>query len=1579
MEGVLDYGKQLYIQCCLRRKAKPNRDIIVQVDRPDLVLVEVIDASHTFIGRTGVLAILDFASQHRCLRKLILPQNDVDTACVEHLCSILKNGHPSLCSIDFSYSNLSVPAMRTLWKTARDVHTLTEVRLDNSDVPQEWAERLDHQLSTNREIQKKLATSRRLVLNPVDMASKWHTTFVLLISANDKQTELYSRHVLQVLSFQAAALSRRLASIVVGADETKEYIENKVQYCLEEQPQRRVWCVVLLDGTPFTDAQQLALDMVLTVQELNKKELSDVVESLFVYYPIQDKTMNELEPITSLTLSPSAWLALTGCNDKQHIESASITRREAYVLTPEIYKLRCQSDLLSSLRSAYLAGSNGDQSIYNEVAGPVGEMPRKIDLGPLQMSTLVNPNSASVKRLSKIVLHYIKSTPEETGAPLIIHGVAGVGKGEILRHLAQSLQNDLNEYSVFFIEIDSPNGGIVTFLYSVLQLLSPAAAQKQYYSTKALQLAVKEAAAGYSGPKRVAMIVSRVDRLELCGMEDATCVDWVPLLLPPRLRVVLSVDTDPTLLHHLRQRLPQPLECLIYPAGDDEGINAYCRMLTQRGLLLPGIKQGQTRDCLSATEKSYAQKPDSNRMFYSRLAAAYTEHLLKTNVVGSEEEAALLIQEQLPGSVEELIRAAYHHIATVYGQITVSWVLLSLTHCPLAAMDIEEVCERLGRCPAHTSVPALRHLVQLGLVEFDNKAKARLFHYALCAPIVLHLYANELDRVSVAVETHLHLMSDQNMDIHHNFRHLIPRMLANGNFDAAAKLLSDANLIDRMLSCGYEGFSHTMEAFFRLLSACDLVDKLAAAGQPLKGITLNYEKIECSLRDVQLARGPGFLQRCLLSNSESPLYHSAHRRLDHEGGGVLYSVLVPLKAYAEDQSSATLTSASMLPVIHLHCRGNYLVASTLSDVMVYDAHTLDEIAHMDLPFKDSGGDTILGSFVSIGSRVVILAFTRVLLWNFGANVSLVLEDTSAAVAPCSLDIFGDSLIVSQPAKSNCFSIVSVSQRQKIQELPPAQLSDRPCHARFCGPYPMVVESSTVRIFADSKPISLLHDGLVGVVDCSTDGQLVASAVGSVLWLWKSTGALLHRIDASLNRIAHLSFNPTGFVLAVERGDGVTVWQTATGMPLSRLLSPFKEAQGTLRPGVWFGGNGSLLLGRVGRHAVAWHAESGTPLGALTAHNGVFTRMWEHHNLVFTTLSSGGGVKVFDLATNPLPPTHEAKSGMVDGDNLWNGRVSGSGIRSVSMSPFPGSHLVAGVNRNGRLFVFSTRSGARLDRVVDPQPPDAPVHAAVVAGSKLVAYVSYASPCVNFLSLPEDAAPEAPATLTSRPIPRELLWEPAVDAYLYASHKEPSYVGLTYTYHGRNRMIVYKTDTPGLCFQLAVGGAIMFVSFLEQFAYTVEKGRWIRLWNLSKGLERTSYQHPHPIVVAAECRGIKNAILCLDDTETMYCVGVRNITSSTQASFILTKIELPNLRRSCSSHLVHFMACIKQSIVLLSAGSDEKAMRLSITAANRDDVLHETPIDGISCISIGVRNDDEVLVIGFEDGRILFYRVVEPTV
>ncbi|CCW67926.1 unnamed protein product [Phytomonas sp. Hart1] len=1576
MEGALHGGKELYIQCCHRRKAKPNKEILAQVDRPDVVLVDAIDASHTFIGRTGVLAILDLTSQHRCLRRLILPQNDVDTACVEHLCEILKSGHQSLHYVDLSYSSLSVPAMRTLWETARLIHGLMEVRLDKCDLPEEWAERLTHQLSKNRE---RLDHSRRVQRSPINWVSKWHTTFVLLISPNDGQMELYKRHVLQMLSHQAAALRRRLASIMVNADETEERILKKVQYCCEEYPERRVWSVVLLDGTPFTKAQQLALDMVLAVQALDKSERSGLAESLFVYYPTQCKPMNDLEPITSLALPPSSWLALTGCGDQQCIKWASMTQRNAYVLTPEIYKLRCQSDLLSSLRSVYLADSDEDRNISTELTGPVSEMPQRINLSRRPMSTVVKPDSASVERLSKIMLQYIQSAPEETGSSLLIYGVAGAGKSELLRHLAHNFEINSNEYSVIFLEIDSPNGDVVTFLYNVLQILSPAAAQRHYYSAMALQLAVKEAAAAYGGPKRVVLIVSRVDQLDLCGMEDTTCVDWVPSLLPPRLRVVLSFDTDPNLLHYLRQRSPQPLEYLVYPADDVESVDAYCNMLMQRGFCLPGVEQGQTKYSLGPTEKNYAQKSDSHRMFYSRLAAAYTKHLLEINAVKNEEDAALLIHKQLPDSVEELIRFSFQNVAAVYGQMTISWILLSLTISPLGVTDIEEVCEQLGRCPARTSVPALLNLVDFSIVEFDSEAKAHLSHYVICTPIVLHQYACELDLVSVAVETHLHLMTRQYLDVHHNFRHLIPLMLINGNFNAAVDLLNDADLIDRMLSHKNQGFYHVMGAFFRLISACDLVDKLASVGQPLMCITLDREQIECSLRDVQLARGPGFLQRCLLSHNESQLYQSARQLLNCGSGGVPYSVLVPLKTHVGDPSSATLTCTSRLPVIHLNCRGDYLVASTPGDVTVYHTQTLAEVAHLDSPFKTPSGEPILGSLVGIGPRVVVLAATQVFLWNFGANVSRLLEDLSAAVATGSLDMFGDALIAAHPAHSTGFAVFSVTQRLKTRDLPPPQLTGRPRRGGFCGPDPMLVEGHAVRLFDQAREVALLHDGLVGAVDCSNDGQLIAAAVRGVLWLWKRNGTLLHQMDPSLGRIARLSFNPTGMALMVERGDGAMVWQTVTGVLLSRLLNPFGEEHGRVSPDAWMSGNDSLLMGRVGPHAVVWHAESGTPIGALTAQDGVFTQMCEHNKVIYATLSSGGGVKVFDPIINPLPPVQKTKSEVVNSDCLWNGRVSSCGIKTVTMSPFPGSHLVACVDRNGRLYVFSTQSGARLDRVVEPQMQDAPVHTAVVAGPRLVAYVNHVNPCVFFLNLPEDDDPSTPATVTSRPLPKELLWDPEVDAHLYSSQSEPSYLGLTYSYHGRSRMIVYKIGTPGVCFQLIGGGRFIFASFLEQFAYTIEKGQWVRLWNLSKGLERTSYQHSHPIVAAAKCRGVKDSLLCIDSTETMYCVSVREISSPTQASFVLTKIKRPNLRYHHSFHLVHYMVCINKSIILLRAGSDGRAMRLGITAANRDDELHEAPIHEISCISVGVKNNEEVLVIGCTDGRLLFHRVVEPII
>jgi WD40 repeat protein len=104
----------------------------------------------------------------------------------------------------------------------------------------------------------------------------------------------------------------------------------------------------------------------------------------------------------------------------------------------------------------------------------------------------------------------------------------------------------------------------------------------------------------------------------------------------------------------------------------------------------------------------------------------------------------------------------------------------------------------------------------------------------------------------------------------------------------------------------------------------------------------------------------------------------------------------------------------------------------------------------------------------------------------------------------------------------------------------------------------------VRVFA--------HDGDVGDVACSPDGQRIAAGgqLHNALMIWDArTGALLHRFDREVGSISAVAWSPDGKYVAagrwfteVTRGHiALSIWDATSGRRLHSLVGPLPLGQG----------------------------------------------------------------------------------------------------------------------------------------------------------------------------------------------------------------------------------------------------------------------------------------------------------------------------------------------------------------------------------------------------------------------------------
>lgn len=1547
MLEVSHVGTQFYTVCCHRYKVRPNASILDQVGRTDFLNLRRIDGSRTFLGSMGVRAVLEFVRQHRVVEELDLQRNGVDGSCVEHLCEIIASGHPSLRSINLAGNELSVPAVRKLWECARVSHTLTSLRLEGCGIPPEWIERIQRLLSENEE----LRTRGFFAFGPERPLRSWHTVFLLLIGS-DPRVDRFCRGVLPVLSSYLAPMRVRVAPIVVGeaVDVDPTHVLGKVSRCREQANQGLTWCVALVGGKPLAEAQRLALGVVLSeppahIEPLKSKlgvyrdAVQKPVVNCFVYHCCPEDLNDGVRSVT-----PERWLRMVGYSGVEYEKLCGAAQHQATVLLEEAYHVRCPTDLLSSWD--VLFREDPARAPLEQCQDSFPEQDRaaaEVALGALHV------NKAA------FILNYVNDKSCEYNAPLVMYGAGGIGKGYLLSHVATRINDDEGKYwRPALLCVNTFDASAIIFLYRLLTLVDPTASL-QWSNIRELCKATRSALEGYCGAPKV-LLIARVDALDFCGAEASIGIDWVPGILPANLKLVLSLNTESPLLHLIRQRFPQPLECLVPPVSELNRIEQYRLSLQSKGISLPGLKgfaESKRRvRVLTMTEEAFVKKWDAGSFLYTRLAGVFTALRLGTHVREmTGYDVTNFIDRELPETSEELVAGIVTMSSQIYDGRTIKHVLLALAIAPLPVPQLQFVCEDLNDCTPYSTIPNLLMLVDHGLLEWNADAQALMPHRVVRNKI-LSMYAEGVDGTSVMLESHLYrLVVTDSHESPTAFQHLIPVMISNGSFTDATQLVQNTAVMDRLITRRPSLRVYLIDSLCRLILSWDLLCELSIAGHPLD-VKLDVSSLAWALTDAQRFKG-GLFQSAVLQTSDSPYTQSAF----HSLGEAMYPVLVPTNRGSEESSARVYYTEE--PCSYLHHRDHQMVVTTATSVVVFETETAQVVATLATPFRDP--QTLVAALMAVGTHVVILSTAQVLLWDYVANTFNVLDGTVAA-PDTAMNTFGTELIVTNP-HTGAADVIDVPQHRVSMRIPPFN-GVRTRIARFCGLRPLLVGVTDVHLFAsdDAEPTVLPHDGLVVDVDCNSDARLIASSVGAILWVWASSGELLHRLETGCSVLSSLQFNHSGAYLIARGAQTMQLWRTTSGTFLGHLQNPFKEESSRI-DATCFSADDGTIYGIIGRRIVLWDGKECDIRGALTADCGWFKCMCARGGILFTA-STENGVAAYDIASVPVPSLQEAKAGTLTTNWTRNAKVSSSPIRRISANA--NGTLLSFLSADGTLTVYATATGACLFR------RDRSIRTAVMTGDDRVAYME-----VGSSELRVQVVANRVSSLTACEVPKTLLLDGDMEL---CSSEDCASIGLKYINGGHSRLVVFDGGSAASSFAptlrcQCVGhtGKLSFAFFFgcSAFAYTIGEDRYLRLWNLNRCVERAALQHPYPIEVAhCDTSGL---LVCIDSAKDIHYVHVSNIASASRSAFVFTKIELPIITRYLVGKTV--LQSVMWNNTYLMVNTD--AGLLAITQIHKDEPIHEVCIANCTSLCMSQKDGTPYVLVGNESGEVLSMKVVSP--
>ncbi|CAC9511480.1 conserved hypothetical protein [Leishmania infantum JPCM5] len=1546
----MNAAHDLYMECCQRHGVKPNSDIEAQVMASDLLHMRLIDASHTFLGRLGVLAVLSLVRQHRCIEEVRLPQNSVDETCMSLLADIITDAHPSLRSVDVAGNLLSTPSIRRVWAAARQNTRFTHLVLEGCGVTDEWVTRLQTTLRANEDMELHGYEPYGIPRSP----HSWHTVFLLTLGAREAVQE-YCEKCLPAVNKYMAAARVRVAALTLSEGDSAEQVESKLARCQDAFNHQLTWCVALLGAEPFSKPQLSALAQVLCQKPPSQLPLRDKMgklrprvyrasRSFFCYTPMSWEVSGGVNDV----VPASQWLRSAGFAGAACYESLTATVTvPAAVMTPRNRVVRWQSDLFTSLQMTFrepaVDGSTPAVVHADEVQG-------------LEASQLFYTNADEIDMVrgfvlcgrfhpkkTALVLGYVSGPYRDSSSPFILYGAGCIGKSSILCNVASllwegrpSVGGEVPARVVCHV-VDVDHCSVAVFLYRLLHLFAPGSTL-WFTSVDALAEGVRDAIRTYAGPT-VALLLGRIDLLDTCGCHCSILAAWLPHILPQAVRIVVSLDTESPVLPLLRKRMPQPFECLCPPMADINSLQLFKTYLKERNVVLPGMDMSElkSRGALGMSEKSYLQKEEALTVLYPRLASSYAHHLLNTGSdVESEYEAHLLIEGALPPTVAELVQSLHDKAVMLHPQITVETLLVLVSLAPLPASELVYICEELGSCPRHTTLSALLMLSDMGLFLWYKDATAHVAHPIL-KTLFLDICREHVPRLSVLLESHLYrLVITYSAEVPHAFWHLAPLMIENGNMRQAVQLLCNPLLVDAMLRRGPVHRLHVLDAFLHLLQARTLLREVASLVGPPVPQVMAEGPLMCCLREVA-NYSSDLYQTALLRRSFSP-YASA------EAATKCITPQLFLRPLNDGQENTATVSARVSEACSCcHCRGGCVVAATNESVFVFTSDLGKPIAELHMPFERQ--KRITGVLHAAGTRVLVASETQVLVWDYESNLNFLFADISIEARATNLDTFG-SLLVATSTATNQLCLIDVLKKRIVRELPDMEEGVRQ-RGFFCGNRLLLLSRCCLCLYDEEMKeyVTFTHDSLVTTVSCNRDGRVLVSYAGTYLHVWTSAGELLHRIDVGPDPLVRLRMSATGAHYVTQQGTILQVWRTLAGAACSTLRSPFSVDSDIEY--VTFTEDSAKVVARSGPYIIVWDPDKGSLIGAESAPVGLIQHVTVHDSNVFATTTTGD-VHSWSLERG-LSSIDQVKEGQRTTNILRNAKVSTQSVRSVSTNR-AGTLLVT-VDAAHYLRLYSLITGAPIEHTVGR------VRSAVAVGPDMVVFMPQEASHLGFYYL------GGKTQLDKRALPKTAL--PEADYALYVSPDELC-VGVTVHQCHHSRTLIYEVERgeTTLCQLLGHAGRIIEVSFFGSFAFTVgEKDACVRLWSLSRKAERTSYTHPCPLVAAAG--NGSGMLFCVDAEGAVVRLHVDNIVSVKHAALVVTSLKLHAAVPLVQASAILQLSVYKNYLILVRATGE-----LLLLDTLCDDVGHRVAFLDCQRVCVCTIKDAPVLLTGHGQGKVI---------
>lgn len=1543
---MLTCGLTLYEKCCETYSLKPNQHIKAQVSRTDLLHLKKIDASQTFLGSLGVHAVLDFVEAHRGIAEINLQQNGLDQSCVEHLCKVLRGGHPCLSSIDLSNNPLCTASVRLLWETIQQVHTVKTLTLDKCGVTDEWSKRLSYALTYNTQFDASSDDDEAANVPPYD---GWSLIFILVIGDEGNVTQ-FCDHVLMPLGSYLAPRRVRIAPVVITAEDHAHLVETKVQMCCDQNNGGYPWCVTFFDRSPLTDAQRLALSKVLNFQGTGDEQqqqhqmdgsFDEIIPPRPGFFPFAVPA--EVHQFNKEKHIPAReYLRILGY-DRLQSESLgdTIGGPGAPVLSHQSELIvRCQSDLYSAISELY-SDKSQLPPVEDDAELPIEEHKLKGAIGKLHDKAV------------KAVLYYVNNKEMEKTTPLLIYGDSGIGKGNIISHIAGLLleKNEKNENDatetprVVTYSVGERPDSIALFLYFVLSLFNPNASL-EFESLDQLCTVVRETIANYDG-QPIVFLVSHLSEIDTSGSASTLIIDWMPHSLPGNVKIVVTVRNGHPAVNALRQRCPQPFECLCSVLPGRHLVNLYKQELFNRGLTLPGLHDftRSVRDAFTDAESAYLQKEGSSDVVFSKLAAAHTECLIKIFGSPRSESEVLELIAQVPNSIEKVVEKLCDYVATLNDRTVVAYVGLSLAACSLPVTDLLFICEEMGPCAKHSAGVTIREMIKLGLVLFGKTSSIASLSHPSVRDAVTNLFVEEANRVSVIVEQHLQrLVLTLSPEITWAFRGLVPLMLANGNFNGLKDLLENSIAVDAILCASKRNQVYLIDAFFRLLASNELLSELTAADLP----------VNVQISPVELAKGLtlvqrhqyNFFQELLLYGDASPLVHDAQRNTACAN----YVVVTPNNKGAEDTSTQCLRCDGV--GLYCHGREDFVCAATAETVMVFSVKNGACVAQRYIPFKR---DSIVGVLMAAHCKVIVLGRNGIFLWDFPINNLHTLEGFRTAVDPLNLNAEGNLLLV-QHIASGALEVVNLNTKQTVAQI--ALSVNNFCSASFFGDFILLRKNSKLHIF-DKKIAEvcvLPHDGAVGAACATADGRMVVTSVGGTIWVWTFSGSLIHRIDAGPCPITSLGMDESGSLLLTTQSSGVHLWKVMSGTLLAKLNT--KANRSITKPR--FTEDKTKVYAYTGAVLNVWETQTGACIGAVASPKGFFTSIFEADGILYTTSTASDLIRLWDLS-GPITTEREVLEGSITTNWLKNSKISKHSIVSISTESH--GEIIVCVDESKKLHVYSLSTGEKLETNVGANS----VSSAIAIDSSTIVYTQEGSLSVFYIDLYSLAEVSYPLPKTTLP-ESTLHLIPSLDGVFAVNVTSQYSSALLVCEERKNRSEFWNLNHHN--------GRVLTACFFGSFMYSIgAEDRNIYLWTVCRRANRASYEHPLNII-SASCSST-GILIIVDESGTVYRITTTSLHSS-RASLLAVKLsdayplikplfdDFPMRSVVCLNHFVFFVTS-RQSLAMIDLSVDGRP--------NLARTTYKTTC--IHAATLG-KGGEDILYVGTCNGDAYACRILVPT-